>query len=307
MRAAVIHQQGDTPTVEDFQDPIASDGNLFIKVSGGAIGPTDLMRAAGFFGPVNGPLVVAGEGAGTLADGSRVYFGHAVPPFGGWSEQTLVPATEVWPIPDQISDELAICLGISGTGAYIPLKEAQIQAGESVLILGATGPLGQIALQLARRMGAGTVTAAARNLPALQRMQQRGFADHIIQLGGRDDLAALKAVAGDGFNVVLDVLFGEPAVAALRATAPGARMMSIGVQAGNAMTLSLGDLVFRQHIGVGTGQRPAPERRGVFEELMQMACKSPFVVDHTIFSLDQAAQAWAAQAASPHGKIIVQP
>jgi hypothetical protein len=83
--------------------------------------------------------------------------------------------------------------------------------------------------------------------------------------------------------------------------------MSIGVQAGNAMTLSLADLVFRQHIGVGTGQRPAPERRAVFEQLMRMTCESPLVVDHTIFSLDQAAQAWAAQSASPHGKIIVQP
>ena len=307
MRAAVIHGQGDSPVVEDFPDPVATENNLAIKVSAGAIGPTDLMRVAGFFGPVNGPFVAGGEGAGTVEDGSRVYFGHAVPPFGAWGEKAVVPAQEVWPIPNQLSVEMAICLGISGTGAYIPLKEAEIQTGESVLILGATGPLGQIALQLAKRMGAGTVTAAARNLDALLRIKDRGFADNIVQLSAGDDLTALKAVAGDGFNVVLDVIFGEPASAALRATAPWARMMSIGVQAGTTMTLSLGDLVFRKHIGVGTGQRPAEERRQAFETLLAMACESPFTVDHVDFSLDQAADAWTAQAGSPHGKIILHP
>ena len=254
MKAAVLHQQNGVPVVEQFRDPIPVTGAVEIQVSAGSIGPTDLMRAAGFFGPVNGPLVVGGEGVGRLADGSRVYFGHALPPFGSFSERTLVPAAEVWPIPDEIDDAQAIALGISGTGALLPLEEAKIQKGETVLVLGATGPLGQIALQLARAMGAGRVVAAARNITALDRLLQREIADEVVQLGHGDDLAALKEAAGEGYNVVLDVVYGPPAEAAMKATAPGARMMSIGVQAGQTVTLSLRDLVFRSHIG-GLGAR----------------------------------------------------
>ncbi|MDB6061625.1 MAG: oxidoreductase [Verrucomicrobiaceae bacterium] len=305
MKAAVLHQQNGTPQVEQFRDPQAVAGALEIQVSAGSIGPTDLMRAAGFFGPVNGPLVIGGEGAGRLADGSRVYFGHAIAPFGAFSERTIVAAEEVWPIPDGIDDAQAIALGISGTGALIPLEEARIQKGETVLVLGATGPLGQIALQLARAMGAGRVIAAARNITALDRLLQRDIADEVVQLGHGDDLAALKEAAGTGYNVVLDVIYGPPAEAAMKATAPGARMMSIGVQAGQTVTLSLRDLVFRSHVGVGTGQRPASERRAAYERLLGYARAGEVSVDITEFNLDQAAQAWAAQAASPHGKIIV--
>jgi len=305
MKAAVLHQQNETPRLEQFREPEPQDGALEIQVTAGSIGPTDLMRAAGFFGPVNGPLVVGGEGAGRLADGRRVYFGHAVAPFGAFSERTLVPASEVWPIPDSIDDAQAIALGISGTGALLPLEEARIEKGETVLILGATGPLGQIALQLARAMGAGCVIGAARNATALDRLLQRGLADEVVQLGHGDDLSALKEAAPRGYDVVLDVVYGPPAEAAMKATAPGARMMSIGVQAGQTVTLSLRDLVFRSHIGVGTGQRPTAERRAAYERLLGYARAGEVSVDIASFTLDQAAEAWQAQSGSPHGKIVV--
>ena len=92
----------------------------------------------------------------------------------------------------------------------------------------------------------------------------------------------------------------------MRATRPGARMMSIGVQAGPTVTLSLRDLVFRSHIGVGTGQRPAAERRAAFERLMIMATDNGLTVDTALFGFDQATEAWAAQAGSPHAKIVIQ-
>jgi NADPH:quinone reductase len=256
----------------------------------------------GAFAP---PCVVGGEGVGRLEDGSRVYFGHSLDPFGSWAESTLVPEAEVWPIPNDVDDGQAIALGISGTGALIPLEEANIRAGERVLVLGATGPLGQIALQLARHMGAAPVVAAARNLPALERLRARGIADEVVQLSGGDDTLALKAAAGPGYNVVLDAIFGPPAEAALRATAPGARMMSIGVQAGFVMSVSLRDLVFRTHVGVGTGQRPVAERRAAYERLLRLGSSGKIQVDVTRFTLDDAPAAWEAQRNSPHSKIIV--
>jgi NADPH:quinone reductase-like Zn-dependent oxidoreductase len=293
--------------VQEFDEPRTKAGAELIFVNAGGGSPTELMRAAGMYGAFAPPCIVGGEGVGRLADGRRVYFGHSLSPYGAWADMTVVPEAEVWPLPDDVSDGQAIALGISGTGALIPLQEAKVQSGERVLILGATGPVGQIALQLARQMGAGLVVAAARNLPALERLRARGIADEIVQLGTGDDALALKAASGKGFDVVLDAIFGAPAEAALRATAPGARMMSIGVQAGFTMSVSLRDLVSRTHAGVGTGMRPVAERRAAFEHLLQLGRSGRIEVDVTSFTLDNALAAWEAQRASPHGKIIVTP
>ncbi|WP_068070568.1 quinone oxidoreductase family protein [Novosphingobium lentum] len=305
MKAAIIAADGSF-ALADHAAPLAADGCHVVDVSAAGIGPTDLMRANGFFGPVTGAYVPGGEGVGTLADGTRVYFGHSAAPFGAIAEQTLVPDAEVWPCPAQLADDQVIALAISGTGALIPMEEARIQPGDNVLILGATGPVGQIALQIARAFGAGHVVAAARNPERLAALAVRGWADATAQLGSGDDEAALKAVSNGGFDVVLDVIYGPPAEAAMRATRPGARMMSIGVQAGQTVSLSLRDLVFRSHIGVGTGQRPAAERRAAFHRLMAMATDKGLTVDTAVFSFDRAADAWAAQAGSPHAKIVIQ-
>jgi NADPH:quinone reductase len=307
MRAAVLTALNTPPVVREFDDPQAKPGAQRITVSAGGGSPSELMRAAGVYGAFSPPCIVGGEGVGHLDDGGRVYFGHSLAAYGSWAELTLVPDAEVWPIPDDVSDGHAIALGISGTGALIPLEEANIQRGESVLVLGATGPVGQIALQVARRMGAASIVAAARNLPALERLQSRGIADHIVQLGTGNDPQALMAAAGKGYNVVLDAIYGAPAEAALRATAPGARMMSIGVQAGPVMSVSLRDLVSRTHVGVGTGMRPAAERRAAFERLIDLARNGRVEVDVVSFTLDDALAAWDAQRSSPHGKIIVTP
>lgn len=146
MRAFVISQQNKPPRLDAFVEPSAQAGARIIAVAAGGLGPTDLMRAQGFFGPLATPYVVGGEGVGRLEDGRRVYFGHSVAPFGAWAERTIVPEAEIWPLPDDIDDAQAIALGISGTGALLPLEEAHIRPGERVLILGATGPVGQIGL-----------------------------------------------------------------------------------------------------------------------------------------------------------------
>jgi len=307
VRAFVVGGQGNAPRLQDFPEPQAQADAPLIDITAGGLGPTDLMRANGFFGAIAAPYVAGGEGVGRLAGGGRVYFGHALPPFGAWAERTVVPSAEVWSLPDDIDDAQAIALGISGTGALLPLEEAGIRPGERVLILGATGPVGQIALQLARALGAGLVVGAARHRNALERLRTSGLADAIVQLGSGDDLQALRAPAGPGYDVVLDVIYGPPAEAAMRATAPGARMMSIGIQAGPTVTLSLRDLVFRSHIGVGTGQRPAAERRAAYERLLAWARRGKVKVEVASYGLDQAAEAWQAQGASPHAKIIVTP
>ena len=170
----MLTERGATPTVQDFDEPSPVDGAVLIDVTTAGFGcvghPRCVPRAVQF------PCVIRAEGVGRAEEGRRVYFGErSLAPFGAWAERTVVPAAEVWDVPDDIDDELAIAMAIAGTGAVVPLEQADIQKGESVLVLGATGTLGQIALQLARR----SVPVACRGRPrrkalaGLSRMRHR--------------------------------------------------------------------------------------------------------------------------------------
>jgi len=303
VRAAVILKQGEDPQVQEFGEPEAVDGATLIDVTTAGLGAWDILgayREATAF-----PCVIRGEGVGRTEDGRRVYFGErSVLPFGAWAEKTLVPTAEVWDVPDDVDDRTAISMGIAGTGAYAPLEEAHIQPGESVLILGATGGLGQIALQLARILGAGRVVGAARDRGALDRLMERGLADAVVSLGTEDDAAALLKEGGDGYDVVLDIVYGEPFVAALKATRWGARVMSIGAQAGHTANVGLRDMLFRTHSCVGTGQRPPQERRAIWERLLDLSREHGIGLDYADFTLETATEAWQKQSAGPHAKII---
>lgn len=302
MKAAVIHERGAAPVVTDFREPAAQDGAVLIDVDTAGLGGWDVLGAYRL--GVEFPCVVRGEGVGRAADGRRVYFGErSVLPFGAWAERTLVPQAEVWDVPDDIDDVTAITMGIAATGALLPLEHAGIQPGEQVLVLGATGTLGQLALQLARRLGAARVVGAARSEPALARLKSQGLADEVVRLEGANDAAALKASAGAGFDVVLDLVCGAPLVAALKATRWGARIITVGTGAGRQVPLDIADLLFRSLSCIGTGQRPPADRQAVWHRLLQLHRDQPLLVDQQRFTLDEAPQAWAAQVASPHGKI----
>lgn len=302
MRAAVITERGAAPVIRDFPAPQTREACILIDVYTAGLGGWDVLGAYRL--GVEYPCVIRGEGVGRAPDGRRVYFGErSVLPYGAWAEQTLVPAEEVWDVPDGVDDRTAIAMGIAATGALVPLEQANIKAGENVLILGATGTLGQIALQLARYLGAGRVVAAARNGTALARLSERGIADATVQLSGDDDVAALKAVSGDGFDVVLDLVCGQPMLNALKATRWGARILTIGTGAGRQLNLDIADLLFRSLSCVGTGQRPPADRRAIWERLLVIAREQNIVVDYVDYSLDQAADAWAAQVDGPHAKI----
>lgn len=302
MRAAVITERGLLPVLQDFPVPQACEGATLINVDTAGLGGWDVLGAYRL--GLQFPCVIRGEGVGRAPDGRRVYFGErSVAPFGAWAEQTLVPTQEVWDVPDDVDDVLAIAMGIAGTGALLPLEQAGIKPGESVLILGATGTLGQIALQLARILGAGRVVGAARDAEALERLRARGLADAVVVLGRDDDAAALKAVAGDGFDVVLDGVCGPPLLAALKATRWGVRILTIGTGAGRDIQLNIADLLFRTLTCVGTGQRSPSDRQATWRRLLQLAREHQITFDHVGYRFDQMPEAWNAQVAGPHAKI----
>lgn len=194
MRAAVLAHDGAAPVVQQFDEPGPAEGAVVIDVTTAGLGAWDIWSRYQF--PVSYPCVIRGEGVGRTEDGRRVYFGErSVPPFGAWAERTVVPAAEVWQVPDDVDDKLAIAMAIAGTGAFVPLRQAGIQPGENVLVVGGTGALGQIALQLARHLGAGRVVAAGRDETALARVARQGIADAVARIGTGDDAAALRAAA----------------------------------------------------------------------------------------------------------------
>lgn len=305
MKAAIISERGAPPVVGEFHEPEPQEGSVLIDVDTAGLGGWDVLGAYRL--GVEYPCVIRGEGVGRAPDGRRVYFGErSVLPFGAWAERTLVPTSEVWDVPDHVDDKTAISMGIAATGAIVPLEMAKIQKGDNVLILGATGTLGQIALQLARYLGAGHVVAAARSGAALQSQKARGFADAVVQLGCADDVAALKAASNGGFDVVLDLVCGQPLLNALKATRWGARIMTIGTGAGRQINLDMADLLFRTLSTIGTGQRPPADRRAIWERLLVIALEQKIVVDYADFAFNDAAAAWAAQVNGPHAKVTAQ-
>jgi NADPH2:quinone reductase len=302
MKAAIITEKGAAPAIQDFPAPTAQPGALLVDVDTAGLGGWDVLGAYRL--GVQFPCVIRGEGVGRLEDGRRVYFGErSLQPYGAWAERTVVPVEELWDVPNDVDDRTAIAMGIAATGALVPLEAAKIQPGEQVLVLGATGTLGQIALQLARYLGAGRVVAAARSAPALERLKERGIADAIVVLGGDDDVAALKAAGGEGFDVVLDLVCGQPMLNALKATRWGARIMTIGTGAGRQLNLDIADLLFRTLSCIGTGQRAPADRRAIWERLLRIAREQEIQIDYTDFAFEDAHLAWAAQIDGPHAKI----
>ena len=238
MRAAVLHEPGTVPAFTDFQEPQADDGHEVLEVLLAGVNPVDLYIAAGMYGEVSAAL--CGRPRGDRAPRRRRarLFNGPPKPFGSMAQFAPVDVASSFAVPEGLDAGLAVSLGIAGLAAWLPLTwRANLQPGETVLILGATGVVGQIGVQAAKLLGAGRVVAAARNRPVLEELRARG-ADEIVVLED-DYAAALEDAAGDGYNVVLDPVYGEPLQAALAASALGARIVTVGANAGMAATIPI--------------------------------------------------------------------
>ncbi|MGE2714908.1 quinone oxidoreductase family protein [Mycolicibacterium litorale] len=293
---------GETPVVTDFDEP--QDNAVEVRVAG--CNPVDLVLASGRMGEPQIPSVVGKEGVGVTADGTRVYFDSPPSPFGSWAQRCAVDPELTFPVPDGLDDDLAVTLGIAGLAAWLPLTRHADVAGKSVLILGATGVVGQIGVQAAKLLDAAHVVGAGRNREALATAAEMG-ADATVVLGDGDDAKALRDAAGDGYDVVLDLVYGAPFLAALKATAVGATLVTVGEQAGESADVPFADLVGRTHVGHINNLMPTGEMRAGYEELARHAADGAIRVEIKRYSLDDAPKAWQTQADGPHHKIVVVP
>ncbi|HLH66977.1 MAG TPA: zinc-binding dehydrogenase [Solirubrobacteraceae bacterium] len=307
MRAAIITQFGE-PQLGEFPEPEAGPDLLVLDVMAAAVNHVDLMRATGRFytGPPPLPSVVGSDGVGRRADGRLVYFDAPIAPFGSMAERTLVRADSVIEVPDGVDPRTAAALGNAGLAAHTGLRwRAGLREGETVLVLGATGVVGGLAVQVARLLGAGRVIAAGRDPEGLARAAELG-ADATVALGAVEDLPAALA----GADVIVDLLWGEPALAALAGAASGVRMVQIGQLAGLEARVPAALVRSRAADirGHAVFQAPYEVRAAAYRELAHAARRGDLRVAVQTVPLADITAAWRRQSAGTRGvKQVVVP
>ncbi len=281
MHAAVLQELGSAPRFEKFEDPVAREGEVLVNVRSASLKQIDKgMASGGHYASFRELPVICGvDGVGVLETGERVFFGGCRHPFGTMAEKTVAPRFFCFPLPDGLDDVTAAALPNPALSSWLPLKwRAQLKPGETVLVLGATGIAGKLAVQIAKLLGAGRVIAAGRNPQQLEVAKSLG-ADVTIQISepGKNLVEAFAAVAKDGIDIVLDYLWGAPTevlIAALTgqdlmAEPCTTRLIEIGSMAGPAISLPGAALRSSglEIYGAGGGSVP---KQAIFEALPQV-------------------------------------
>ena len=245
MKAAIVTGQGTAPIFGDVERPEPLSGELRVQVKAAALSRLTRGRAAGshYSAQNSFPFVPGVDGVGHLDDGRRVYFAMPRAPFGAMAEETVVDSALCVQVPDDLGDVMAAALANPGMSSWAALRHrARLQAGETVLVNGATGVSGRLAVSIAKHMGADKIIATGRNPAVLQELERLG-ADITIPLPDENAEAQFQQVFEGGIDVVLDYLWGESARGILVAGAkfgPDARrirFVQIGSMSGGDISL----------------------------------------------------------------------
>lgn len=314
MRAAILHEYGQTPQCEEFPDPeVATEGQAVVEVLAGGLNPVDLSMASGSFYGGSPPLpsVVGREGVGRTSDGALVYFDTPVAPFGSFAERALIESGSIVPVPDGLDPALATCFGTAGLAAWLALEwRARVRAGETVLVLGVSGVVGQVAVQAARLLGAARVVGAARSREGLARASRLG-ADVTVRLDhhGDDLIKALHDACDGGPDVVIDPLWGEPGAAAIEAAAPRARIVQIGQSAGARASIASAAVRGRmlEIVGHTNLAAPADVRHAAYARMARHAAAGELTAEVERVALGDVARAWERQRSGPGRKLAIVP
>jgi len=310
MRAAVVEDLGGLPVVEEFSDPTGDD---VAEVVAAALNPFDLIVAAGQM-PArqpSPPFVAGVEGIARLADDTLSYFAGPRLPYGSLAERVPLTGADTATVPAGLDPPLAAALGVSGFAAWLSLTTTgHLTPGERVLILGAEGQVGQLATQLARLLGASLVVGAVRDDESRRVVLGHG-ADAAVSTADLDTLTErLRAVVGDGVDLILDLVWGPVIAHAIDVAHLRARVVQVGNAAGAAGTLAAP--IFRNKLvsilphtnWAFTGA----ERAAAFEQLAAYAQNGELRLDVERVPLDDAASAWTrVEAGTATSKLVIVP
>jgi NADPH:quinone reductase-like Zn-dependent oxidoreductase len=307
MKAAIVVQAGQAPIYGDFREPIPVSGEVRVSVRAAALSNVVKSRASGTHYSSSGqlPFVVGIDGVGRLDDGQRVYFALPRAPFGSMAETTVVASAQCIALPEDLDDMTAAAIANPGMSAWAALKErASLRAGENVLVNGATGTAGRLAVQIAKHLGARKVVATGRNAAALKALSVLG-ADVIIPLADAGDAFedALKAqFGGDGIDVVLDYLWGQSAERILMAGAKAGKdavpIRFVQIGAVSAPNITLPSAVLRSSaitlMGSGIGSIPGDRLVKSIGDVLRATVSAGFQIMTKTHPLSEVEQVWAA-------------
>lgn len=314
MRAALIEQLGEPPVVGEAAEPARAAGQALVEVTAAALNPIDIAIGEGRFygGSPEPPYIPGRECVGRVIEGERLDPGTVVYAEGvaGLAERAVVSEAQAIPLPDGADHAVAVSLGVAGIAGWMPLAwRAPLSGGERVLVLGASGAVGMIAVQAARLLGAGRVVAAARGEEALARARDLG-ADATVDLSRPGDLtAAFLEAAGGSIDVTVDPLWGAPAVAAIGAGSVGGRLVQVGQSAGAEATISSAYVRGKAFsiLGFSNFVVPREVKREGYLTMVGHAMAARLHVDRETLPLDWAGEAWGRQKDSPRKKLVLVP
>lgn len=318
MKAAVLHALGKPPRFMSFPDPQPSEGEVIIHVKAASLKNVDKMMASGSHYDSHHllPVVCGVDGAGIVDDGTRVYCGGARPPYGMMGELTVVSRSRFLPVPDGVDDVIAAALPNPALSSWLPLVWlARLKPGETVLILGATGVAGKLAVQIAKHLGAGRVVAAGRNQQVLKTLPDLG-ADATLSLDKPDQeviSAFVREASQKHFDVILDYLWGHPTEVLLdaltghdvMAESPRIRLVEIGQMAGPSISLRAAALRSSglEIYGSGGGSIPHQAIFDTFPQMWALAASGKLRIDIERVALANVESAW--QREDVHGRRLV--
>jgi NADPH:quinone reductase-like Zn-dependent oxidoreductase len=320
MKAAVLRGPGSEPEYADFGEPPVPSGRELVELAAAGIHPVVRSLAAGRHYGSTGtyPLIPGIDAVARTAGGGLVYTGYVQPPYGTLAQRMAVPATMKLPLPDG-AEPARVAGGLNpGLASWLPLRQRQSGAGPlgTVLILGATGMAGLLAVQNARLLGAGQVIAAGRDQARLARAAAYG-ATTVPLRGARDAtaVALADALGGTAPGLVLDFVWGAPAEAAFAALArrgleeddADISYVQIGALAGPEAAVPAALLRSRRIRITGSGAGAASVEM-IMAELpgyLQMIAEGRVEVPVRVFPLSAVTDAWAASARCGERVVVV--
>jgi NADPH:quinone reductase-like Zn-dependent oxidoreductase len=305
MKAAVVLEPGKNPTYGEFREPTAEDGEVRIAVSAASLNHVTRGRAAGVHYSSKGgvPAIAGFDGVGRLPDGRRVYFVLPEEPFGSMAQWAVVRTRQCIPLPDDLDDVTAAGIANPGMSSWAALKErAHLSKGETVLVNGATGTAGSLAVQIAKHLGAKKVIATGRDANALRGLKALG-ADVTISIAQPPEELEdtfKEQFGGDGVDVILDYLWGKSAEALIVAAAKAGkdavpiRFVEIGSASGRDITLPSAALRSSALVlmGSGLGSIPFEGLIRAIGDLFQSAVPAHFQIETEAVPLQSVEAAW---------------
>lgn len=316
MLAAVLNDYGQVPQRSRLPVPVAAEGQTLLQMEAASIKQLDKLKAAGkhYTRYAQFPVAVGVDGVGRLPDGRRMY---AMGVTGMLAQQALVQLDDCVPVPEDLSAPLAALLpnALLGSDAALVCR-AGFQPGEVVLINGATGVSGRMAVQAARLRGASRIIVTGRNAESLAYLKELG-ADQCISLLDEPQQIIEQLVQiqqQTPTHVVLDYLWGEPVqwlLAAFAKCCPqSVRLVTIGQMAGAEINLASGILRSTpvSILGSGLGSINTEQLRQYNREhliaMLERATRGELVAGYREFALQDVAEAWQAELAPGERAVV---